>query len=246
MNRSLGFVAPVVFIIFFRSDPVFSQTNGETEKIGKYKWDVNFNLLPFLRDVRTGQFEVLTRRQYAATGTAARALRLGFDMVAVANDDRVLSTRQPGFPVFPTSVGNIREERRFEMGLTPGHEWRRQADKFTFIYGVDMPLRYASGYFINEVIPQSGPDNQIESRGTSYSIGVSGFVGMRYVFGRHFSVGAETHLTYLFTHTRGMYTVLAPAGPTAFETRGTYSPYEGSRHTITFNPLQAIYLGYQF
>ena len=215
-----------IFFVCLFSAPCLAQTSDEIDGVKKYKWEVGYDILPFLRNPQIGSFGLLARKHYAPD----KALRLSADIGFNSNQTKITNLL--------TSKG-----RSQNYSVSIGHEWQKHYDKFVVYYGggIDASVR-----FIRGDSPQTTPDSTIATinvvkRTTLLTVGPRGFFGVKYFIIPSLAVSAETSLTYRIQYDYEKEERFYNARLFVYETTNRQI-----FHTVSFSPLSVIYISYHF
>jgi hypothetical protein len=169
------------FLLFIA---VISQTIAQesTEKpvfdYAETKHEFSLDIAPIIN----GHYpsNLLYRQHYISKKGNNVAFRLGADLFA-----NVASTENTG------SVSEAIDRNSQGINVYIGKEWQKQIHpRIIGYYGADFNLGYSRSSFSADAITSNQLD--ITNKDYSYSVGTTGFLGMRYHFSKHFSASAET------------------------------------------------------
>ena len=105
-----------------------------------------------------------------------------------------------------------------------GYEWQNMMNRFSILYG-------GEAFILHERLKNGSPSSPGYYSNVEINTGLRGFIGCRYFLSSRFSLSLESHLVYNYR---------------VAKVDGILADLESRDHTITINPINAIYLNYHF
>lgn len=202
---NLLLVAAFITSSIFAQDEVLTSKNGEHYLPEAGEWAISINASPFLsyfgnfiggnglNVAPTFNFlknQSITGKYFIDAQSAYRAgVRLGF-----SND--ATTTKVPSLTTAGAQVDNKRIDTGSDIGLTFGKEWRKGKTRLQGFYGAEAGVdlssiasKYTYGNSITSI--NAGPRAKEDKFGTTFGIGVRGFIGAEYFALPKVAIGGE-------------------------------------------------------
>lgn len=196
---------------------------GQTQDSLTSKSDLNYNILPFLRDPSSANFGFLWRLQQKSN----QAIRLGLDL-------RFNNSTSEH------NVSTISKNLNQYTGVTLGYEWQAPKNKFVLYYGPEIGASFGTNRFeTNTDVPGSDIAKQI-SNSSQYTVAAAGFFGARWHIIPQLSLSVESAFQYGYTYSK------IKLKSYSYNSSSSETHNRSHSHAVNFIPVRAIYIGYHF
>ncbi|NJL13916.1 MAG: hypothetical protein HC913_13535, partial [Microscillaceae bacterium] len=213
-------------LLLYAGIPPAKAQSPTPDSLIRYKWEIATDLLWLIDKNTVPRFSVFGRMNITTKNGKHRAWRL-----RLATDFSKVDSSQINGTV-PTDMD------RFGIYSQLGYEWQKTEKKFCWFYGTDFLFEYESlKHRAIGVINKTGSNFDI------WTMGLTGFLGIKYFIHPRFSISGETN--FQFTYNSFKRTGFA-TGLNSPDFTGTQSAENRSEWNFTFQPLYVLNLGFHF